>query len=144
MDPLVFRAFVKTALALQVDAWNNTPPGYLETQAMVHNRYPDLDRPDHPQSDFREDSAPVKTAAGVPTGGHLWEIGHLGLLGAPAATEMVTGKEVSEKKKRIAEVGGLAGLATPYVHDLATKNRAYAGSSVGRGLSRFFHGAHGV
>ena len=122
MDPMVFRAFVKTALALQVDASDQTPPGYHEARAAVHNRFPGLEKE-------------------ASTGRHLWEIGHLGVLAAPAAAEL-GGKHVSEKKKQVAEVVGLGGLATPYVHDLAMKNRAYAGSRVGRGLGKLF--GHGL
>ncbi len=122
MNPIMFRSFIKTALAIQLDESNNTPPGYIETLIAAQNKYPTL-----------------KLASSV--GRHIWEIGHLGTLAAPAAAEL-TGKHVSDKKKQVAEVVGLGGLATPYVHDLAMKNKRYAGSSIGRGLGKFF--GHGL
>jgi hypothetical protein len=113
------RSFVKTALALQLDGGNDTPPGYREVLAAVHNRY-------------------LKLAS---AGRHAWEIGHLGVLGAPAAAELA-GAHVSDKKKQVAEVVGLGGLATPYIHDLAMKNKRYAGSGIGRAAGKLF--GHGL
>lgn len=118
MDPQVFRSFIKTALALQVDASDDTPPGYHEIRAAIYNHFPDLE----------------KTSS---IGRHLWEIGHLGVLASPAVAETVGGT-VPDRDKHVAEIVGLGGLAAPYIHDLALKNRAYAGSPPGRALRSFF------
>lgn len=137
MDLQVFRSFVKTALALQVDD-NDTPPGYREIRASVHNRYPDLDREEPRPNKIIHQPEAVKLSS---AGRHAWEIGHLGVLGAPAAAELA-GAHVSDRKKQVAEVVGLGGLATPYIHDLAMKNKRYAGSGIGRAAGKLF--GHGL
>lgn len=133
MDPMVFRAFIKTALALQVDGSNQTPPGYLETQAMVHDRYPDLSRIDPPHQEYQEDKEPMKLADGV--GRHLSELAGLGVLAAPSVQEL-RHKPMKESTKAGLEVAGLGTLAAPYAHDLAMKRPGYAASRFGRGLTR--------
>lgn len=253
MDIQVFRSFVKTALSLQVDARNQTPPGYQETKAAVRNRYPDLDREEERPSKTVNDPEQVKlafglrelaittgiiagmSAVGIPMfmkrygkpkeasvvklagparkfvdavgngrafpglvgagvgagvgnmagerifdkhdhhkhqkkgllalglaatgaaageglrrlggphirvsvkkasdGRHLVELGGLGTLAAPSIQEL-RHKPMSEKAKAGLEVAGLGALAAPYAHDLAMKSRRYAGSSVGRGLTK--------
>jgi len=62
MDPQVFRSFVKTALALQLDD-HSTPPGYREARAAAYNRYPDLDRPEARPNKTIDDPEQVKLAA---------------------------------------------------------------------------------
>lgn len=213
MDIQVFRSFVKTALSLQVDARNQTPPGYQETKAAVRNRYPDLDREEERPSKTVNDPEQVKLAgparkfvdavgngrafpglvgagvgAGVgnmagerifdkhdhhkhqkkgllalglaatgaaageglrrlggphirvsvkkaSVGRHLVELGGLGTLAAPSIQEL-RHKPMSEKAKAGLEVAGLGALAAPYAHDLAMKSPRYAGSTIGRGLTK--------
>jgi len=132
MDIQVFRSFVKTALSLQVDARNQTPPGYQETKAAVRNRYPDLDREEERPNKTVNDPEQVKLAS---IGRHLVELGGLGTLAAPSVQEL-RHKPMSEKAKAGLEVAGLGALAAPYAHDLAMKSKRYAGSSVGRGLTK--------
>ena len=110
MDLQVFRSFVKTAFALQVDASNETPPGYRETRAAALSKY-------------------------ASTARHLIELGGLGTLAAPAVQEL-RHKPMSEKGKAVSEVAGLGALAAPYAHDLAMKNKSYAGAAT-KVLSRF-------
>jgi hypothetical protein len=45
---------------------------------------------------------------------HIREIASLGTLAAPSAYHLATGKDMNEKVKDVAEVGGLAALAAPY------------------------------
>ncbi len=106
MNSVTFRSFVKTATALR--AGKDNPPDYFATRVETLHRFP-------------------KLAASV--AGHINEIASLGLLGAPSAHHLMSGgkKDWSEKNKHRAEVAGLAGLAIPYGHDLAMKNKSYAG-----------------
>ena len=75
-------------------------------------------------------------------GRHISEVANLGVLAAPSVTEMATHKPVSERTKNVTEVVGLGGLAAPYLHDMAMRNQAYAGSAMGRGMTRVFGHVH--
>lgn len=131
MNLQVFRSFIKTAVALQVDASDETPRGYHETRAAVRNCYPDLERPDHPDRVVPE-IEPYKMAS---TARHLIELGGLGTLAAPSIQEL-RHKPMSEKSKAGLEVAGLGALAAPYAYDLA---RAHGPSPVRSMLSRLGH-----
>jgi hypothetical protein len=132
MNLRVFRSFVKTAVALQIDASDSTPPGYKEVRAAVANRYPDLEREEPRPNKIINDPERVKLSS---TGRHLMELGGLATLAAPSVQEL-RHKPMSEKRKAGLEVAGLGTLAAPYVHDLAMKNPHYAGAA-GKVLSRF-------
>lgn len=115
MNPDVFKAFVKIALAHQCD--EDTPESYLLVKAAVAARFPDL----------------IKTA-----GIDALELAGLGTLAAPAASGLM-GRHWSEKNKERAEVAGLGMLAAPYAHNIAARRiPSYASSRIGQRLSRFF------
>jgi hypothetical protein len=52
---------------------------------------------------------------------HAAEIGGLGLLAAPTAKKVMTGKDMSEGKQHAAELGGLGILAAPSAYALGKK-----------------------
>jgi hypothetical protein len=62
MNLRVFRSFIKTAVALQTDATDSTPPGYKEVRAAVANRYPDLEREEPRPNKIINDPEQVKLA----------------------------------------------------------------------------------
>lgn len=66
------------------------------------------------------------------------ELAGLGILASPAAANLA-GRPLKDKTKDVAEVTGLGMLAVPYAHSIAASRSAqYAGSRVGKRLSRAF------
>lgn len=91
MDARTFRAFVKTARALQAD--DDTPGDYVMVKAAVAAKFGLLKMADNP----------------------YLELAGLSTLALPAVQEL-RHKPMSERGKAIAEVGGLGMLAAPYAH----------------------------
>lgn len=114
MNIVTFRAFVKTAMALQADI--ETPPDYAMTKAAMVTKFPGL----------------AKTAW------NTGELAGLGVLAAPAASNLA-GHPMKEKHKDVAEVAGLGMLAAPYAHNIAAgKSSRYAASAMGKKLTHVF------
>jgi hypothetical protein len=114
MNAATFRAFAKTARALQADP--DAPDDYAMVKAAVEAKYGITKR-----------------------AWNAGELAGLGILAAPSVASLAN-HPMKEKHKDIAEVTGLGMLAAPYAHNIATNRSArYAASGVGQRLARVFN-----